>query len=47
MEKDRYIVPQTETLEERLLCQIMQSSDDDIDGEGERTPYYPGEEFDW
>ena len=44
---EKYIVPQSETLEERLLSQIMQGSDDDIDSEGERNPYYPGEEFDW
>jgi hypothetical protein len=46
MERDKYIVPETETIEERLLCQILQSSDD-IDGDGERNPYYPGDEFDW
>jgi hypothetical protein len=47
MERDKYIVPQMELLEEYLLCQIMQSSDEDIDSDGERNPYYPGEDFDW
>ena len=47
MKRDKYIVPETETIEECLLNQIMQSSDDDIDSDGERNPYYPGDEFDW
>ena len=47
MERDKYIVPQMELLEEYLLCQIMKSSDEDIDSDGERNPYYPGEDFDW
>jgi hypothetical protein len=47
MERDKYIVPQTEMLEEHLFCQILQGSDDYVDGSGERNPYYPGDEFEW